>query len=130
MPSAPAINHFSLLMPNKIIKYSLALIFLIAGAVGYHEFPDVLPILRALMVLVGILLAAAVLWTTEVGKRFLSFFKEALDELKKVVWPSRKETLQSTLMVFVFVVVMALFLWLTDKALEWFLYEVIMGWRR
>ena len=82
------------------------------------------------MVLVGILLAAAVLWTTEVGKRFLSFFKEALDELKKVVWPSRKETLQSTLMVFVFVVVMALFLWLTDKALEWFLYEVIMGWRR
>jgi preprotein translocase subunit SecE len=48
----------------------------------------------------------------------------------KVVWPSRKESLQMTGYVFAFVVVMALFLWLADKTIEWLLYDLILGWRR
>ena len=51
-------------------------------------------------------------------------------EVKKVVWPTRKETLQTTAAVFAFVVVMAVFLWISDKALEWILYDLIMGWKK
>ena len=51
-------------------------------------------------------------------------------EVKKVVWPTRKEAMQMTGYVFAFVVVMALFLWLTDKTLEWVLYDLILGWKR
>ena len=50
--------------------------------------------------------------------------------MKKVVWPTRKETIQTTAAVFAFVVVMAVFLWVSDKALEWVLYEVILGWKK
>jgi preprotein translocase subunit SecE len=49
--------------------------------------------------------------------------------VRKVAWPSRKETIQSTLVVFAFVTTMALFLWLTDKTLEWVLYDLILGWK-
>ena len=51
-------------------------------------------------------------------------------EVRKVVWPTRKETTQMTLYVFGFVVLMALFLWLTDKTLEWVLYDLILGWKK
>ena len=61
---------------------------------------------------------------------FFGFAKESASEAKKVVWPSRKETLQTTGLVFAFVVVMALFLWLTDKSVEWVLYDIVLGWRR
>ena len=62
--------------------------------------------------------------------RFFIFGREAVAESKKVVWPSRKETLQTTGVVFVFMVVMAIFLWLTDKSLEWLLYDVVLGWKK
>ncbi len=64
------------------------------------------------------------------GKRFVGFSQDAVNETRKVVWPTRKETIQTTLIVFVFVFVMALFLWLADKALEWVLYDLILGWKR
>ena len=51
-------------------------------------------------------------------------------EARKVVWPSRKETVQTTLMVFAFAVVMALFLYITDKSLEWVLYDLVLGWKK
>ena len=58
------------------------------------------------------------------------FIRQVKAETAKVVWPTRKETMQMTAYVFVFVVVMALFLWLTDKTLEWVLYDLILGWRK
>ena len=57
-------------------------------------------------------------------------FWYAWREAKKVVWPSRKEAVQMTGYVFAFAVVMALFLWFTDKTLEWVLYDLILGWKR
>ncbi|HNQ75433.1 MAG TPA: preprotein translocase subunit SecE, partial [Pseudothauera hydrothermalis] len=63
------------------------------------------------------------------GRRFIDFAREAVVETKKVVWPSRKETVQTTGIVFAFVVVLAIFLWLTDKSLEWVLYDLILGWK-
>ena len=78
------------------------------------------------------LLAAAVatFFTAEPGKQLIAFGRDSWREVGKVVWPTRMESLQMTGYVFAFVVVMALFLWLTDKTLEWVLYDLILGWRR
>ncbi len=78
----------------------------------------------------GLVLAAVVFVTSESGKRLIGFGRDSWREVKKVVWPTRKETLQTTAFVFAFSIVMALFLWLTDKTLEWVLYDLILGWRR
>ena len=64
------------------------------------------------------------------GRQFVAFARDAWREVKKVVWPTRKETLQMTAYVFAFVVIMALFLWFTDKTLEWVFYDLILGWRK
>ena len=78
----------------------------------------------------GLVLAAVVFFTSESGKRLIGFGRDSWREVKKVVWPTRKETLQTTAFVFAFSIVMALFLWLTDKTLEWALYDLILGWKR
>ena len=80
--------------------------------------------------LVGLTAATGVFLVSESGKRLVAFTKDAWREVKKVVWPTRKETVQMTAYVFAFVVVMALFLWFTDKTLEWVFYDLILGWRK
>ena len=79
-----------------------------------------------------LLLAAAVamFFISEPGKQLTAFGRDSLREVKKVVWPTRKEAIQMTGYVFAFVFVMALFLWLTDKTLEWALYDLVLGWKR
>ncbi len=111
-------------------KFALAVLLLAAGIAGFYLLAEQAMILRVLAVLAGTGLAVAVAWKTEPGQQFVTFAKEATTEAKKVVWPSRKETMQTTGMVFAFVVVMALFLWLTDKSLEWVMYDLILGWRK
>jgi len=86
--------------------------------------------LRVVALVVGLLLAVGFMWTTEPGQSFLSFGKEAVRETKKVVWPTRKEAGQITAVVFGFVLVMALFLWGTDKILEFVLYDLILSWKK
>jgi len=78
----------------------------------------------------GLLVSAAILWTSSSGREFLNFAKEAVRETRKVVWPTRKEAMQITGIVFAFVVIMAIFLWGTDKTLEFLLYDVILGWKK
>ena len=73
--------------------------------------------------------AVATFFMSEPGKQLIAFGRDSVREVKKVVWPSRKEAGQMTLYVFAFVVVMALFLFLTDKTLEWVLYDLILGWK-
>jgi preprotein translocase subunit SecE len=82
-------------------------------------------------VTLGVLLIAAVatFFVSEPGKQLIAFGRDSWREVQKVVWPSRKEALQMTGYVFAFVFVMALFLWLTDKTLEWVLYDLVLGWR-
>jgi len=79
--------------------------------------------------LVGLAAAVAVFFASEPGKELFAFGRDAWREVRKVVWPSRKEAIQMTAYVFAFVVVMAIFLWLTDKTLEWVLYDLVLGWR-
>ena len=82
------------------------------------------------VLVVGLLAAVGVFLISESGRQFVAFARDAWREVKKVVWPTRKETLQITAYVFAFVVIMALFLWFTDKTLEWVFYDLILGWRK
>ena len=115
-------------MADKL-KFAVALLLLIAGVVGFYLFADQPMILRVLSVLAGVAAGAAVAWFTEPGQRFFVFGQEATAEAKKVAWPSRKETMQTTGAVFAFVLVMALILWIADKGLELVLYDLVLGWK-
>ncbi len=119
-------------MADKI-RLALSVALICAGIAGFYVLKQQMPealVLRVLSVIVGVVLGGVFAWrTTEVGRRFVTFAKEAITETKKVVWPSRKETVQMTGIVFAFVVVVAIFLWLTDKSLEWVLYDLILGWK-
>jgi preprotein translocase subunit SecE len=112
------------------IKLGAGALLVALGVWGYYWLADSPLILRILAVIAGILAGGAVAWWSEPGKQFAVFAGESLEEVKKVVWPTRKETVQTTAAVFAFVVVMAVFLWLTDKTLEWALYELILGWKK
>jgi preprotein translocase subunit SecE len=86
--------------------------------------------MRVAAMLALMIAALAAFFTSEPGKQLIAYGKDSAREVRKVVWPTRKEALQMTGYVFAFVVVMALFLWLTDKTLEWVLYDLILGWKR
>lgn len=86
--------------------------------------------LRVVALLALLAAGVAVFFTAESGKALAGFGRDSVRELRKVVWPSRKEAIQMTGYVFAFVFVMALFLWVTDKTLEWALYDLILGWKR
>ncbi len=86
--------------------------------------------LRVVALIVLLAAAIAVFFTSESGKQLIAFGRDAVRETKKVVWPTRKEAMQMTGYVFAFVFVMALFLWITDKTLEWVLYDLVLGWKR
>ncbi len=103
-------------MADKI-KIVVALLLVAAGVVGFYYLQESLAVFRVLSVLAGVVAAALVFWTTENGKRFFSFSRESVSEAKRVVWPTRKETLQTTGVVIAFAVVMALFLWAVDASL-------------
>jgi preprotein translocase subunit SecE len=86
--------------------------------------------MRVVVLLVLLAGAVGVFFTSDPGRRLIAFGRDSWREVKKVVWPTRNEALQMTGYVFAFVFVMALFLWLTDKTLEWVLYDLVLGWRR
>ena len=112
------------------VKVALAICAVVAGVVGFYFLSDKPTIVRAAALVAGLLVAIAVAWTSQPGRDFLGFSKESIREAKKVVWPTRKEAMQITAVVFGFVVVMAIFLWGTDKLLEFVLYDLILGWKK
>ena len=116
-------------MADKI-KFALALLLLTVGVVAFYLLAEQAMFLRVLVVFVGIVSSALLAWKTEPGQRFFVFARESTLEAKKVVWPTRKETMQTTGLVFAFVVVMAFFLWITDKSIEWVLYDLILHWSK
>lgn len=101
------------------IKLLIAVLLVIAGVVGFYTLPDMPALVRVLMVLGGLVAGAVVVYFTAPGKAFFAFAGEARDETRKVVWPTRKETIQTTVIVLIFVMVMALFLWVVDSILLW-----------
>ena len=111
-------------------KLAAVAALVVAGIAGFYLLSKHGPLVQWAVLFVALLAAAGTFLISEPGKRFVSFARDAWREVKKVVWPTRKETTQMTLYVFAFVVVMALFLWFTDKTLEWVLYDLILGWRK
>jgi preprotein translocase subunit SecE len=112
---------------NDKIKVALAVAAAIAGVVGFYFLAGQPALVRASALVAGLLIAVGFLWISTSGREFLNFAKESVRETKKVVWPTRKEAAQITGIVFVFVLVMAVFLWGTDKTLEFLVYDIILG---
>ncbi|MEO8838338.1 MAG: preprotein translocase subunit SecE [Herbaspirillum sp.] len=111
------------------IKVVLAIVAAVAGVVGFFFFSNKTELIRVGALAGGLLLAVVLTWTSSQGQGFIDFSREAIRETKKVVWPTRKNTLQVTAVVFAFVVAMSFFLWGSDKLIEFVLYDLILGWK-
>ena len=111
-------------------KLAAAGVLLLAGVAAYYLLGKQDLWLRVLALLVLVAAAVATFFVSESGKQLVAFGRDSVRETKKVVWPARKEAMQMTGYVFAFVVVMALFLFLTDKTVEWVLYDLILGFKR
>jgi len=111
------------------VLVSLALLLVLTGVVGFSFWSEQPMVLRVALLLGGVALGLAVAWFSEPGKRFIGFAREGYEEAKRVTWPSRDETLKTTGVVFLFVGLMALFLFLVDKGVEKVLYDWVLGWK-
>ncbi|MFY8054704.1 MAG: preprotein translocase subunit SecE [Limnohabitans sp.] len=110
-------------------KLVLVAALVVAAVAGFYGLSAQGPIIQWLALLGGLVLAVVVFLLSVPGRQLVAFGQDAWREVQKVVWPARKESVQMTLYVFGFVVIMALFLWLTDKTLEWVFYDLILGWK-
>jgi preprotein translocase subunit SecE len=111
-------------------KLAIAGLFVVGAVVAYYVLGQQDLWVRVAALFVLLIIGVATFFTSEPGKQLVAYGKDSVREVKKVVWPTRKEALQMTGYVFAFVVIMALFLWMTDKTLEWLLYDLILGWKR
>ena len=111
-------------------KLAAASLLVVGGVTAFYLLSQQGLWLRVVALLILIAAGVGVFFTSAQGKELFAYGQDALKELRKVVWPTRPEATQMTLYVFAFVAVMALFLWLTDKTLEWVLYSLILGWKQ
>ena len=111
-------------------KLAAAVVLVLASIAGFYLLGKQGAAVQWAALLAGLVVAVGVFLISETGKRLVAFARDAWREVKKVVWPTRKETIQMTAYVFGFAVIMALFLWLTDQALQWLFYDLILGWRK
>ena len=111
-------------------KLGAAAVLLVGGIVAFYALGQQDLWLRVIALLALLAAAVAVFFTAESGRQLIAFGRDSVKEVKKVVWPTRKEAVQMTGYVFAFVVLMAIFMFVTDKTLEWVLYDLILGWKR
>ena len=111
-------------------KLGLAIALVLASLTGFYMLAKQGQLAQWGALIAGLVAAVVVFLSSESGKQLLAFGRDSVREVRKVVWPARKEAMQMTAYVFAFVVVMALFLWLTDKTLEWVFYDLLLGWKR
>ena len=111
-------------------KLAAAVVLLVAAVTVYYLLSKQDLWLRVLALLLLLAGAVATFFMSESGRQLIAFGRDSVRETRKVVWPARKEAMQMTGYVFAFGIVMALFLFLTDKTLEWVLYDLILGWKR
>ena len=110
---------------SYLLLVPLAALLAIAGVVGFALLSEEALAIR-LGVLGGLVLAVIIAWFSPSGKRFLNYGQQSWEELRRVVWPTRKETLNTTGLVMAFVVIIAFFLFICDKLIEWGLYDVLL----
>jgi preprotein translocase subunit SecE len=111
-------------------KLAVSVLLVVAGIIGFYMLTKQGAIAQWGALIAALVAAVVVFMSSESGKEFVAFGRDAVREARKVVWPARKEAMQMTAYVFAFVVVMALFLWLTDKTVEWAIFDLLLGWRK
>jgi preprotein translocase subunit SecE len=111
-------------------KLGAAGALVIAALAAFYLLGNQGQLVQWVVLLLGLAAAVGVFFSSETGRELIAFGRDAWREVKKVVWPARKEAIQITAYVFGFVLIMALFLWLTDKTLEWLFYDLILGWKK
>ena len=111
-------------------KLAIAAALVVGAVVAFYALGQKDLWMRVAALIVLMAAAIGIFFTSEPGKQLIAYGQDSIREVKKVVWPTRKEALQMTGYVFAFVVVMAMFLWFTDKTLEWLLYDLVLGWKR
>ncbi len=109
-------------------KITGSVVLVVAALAAYYLLSRQGALAQWVALLVLLVAAAGLFLTAEPGRSLVGFGRDAVREVKKVVWPTRKEAVQMTLYVFAFAVVMAIFLWCADKILQWVVYSVILGW--
>jgi len=112
-----------------IVLVALAVLAAAAGVLGFTFLTDQPMLARVGVLIGGLAVALVVAWFSQSGKRFIAYGRESYEETRRVIWPSRKETMTTTGIVFGFVVIMAVLLFVVDKGLEWFLYDLLLNWR-
>jgi preprotein translocase subunit SecE len=127
-PTSPSVETISTGADKA--KLVVAAAFVVGAVVAFYVLGQKDLWIRVAALIVLMAAGVATFFTSEPGKQLIAYGQDSIREVKKVVWPTRKEALQMTGYVFAFVVVMALFLWLTDKTLEWLLYDLVLGWKR
>lgn len=115
---------------TDIMMVSLAVVLALAGVCAFSLLTEQDLLVRLAALIGGLVAAVVVAWFSPSGKRFIAYGTESYDELRRVVWPTRKETMSSTGMVIAFVVVIAVFLFLVDKLIEWGLYDFLLVFSR
>lgn len=111
---------------SDLLLVTLAALLAIAGVVGFALLSEEALAIRLGVLGGGLVLAVIIAWFSPSAKRFLNYGQQSWEELRRVVWPTRKETLNTTGLVMAFVVIIAFFLFICDKLIEWGLYDVLL----
>jgi preprotein translocase subunit SecE len=111
-------------------KLAAASALVVLSLAGYYLLSAQGQWVQWLALVMGLAAAAGTFFASEPGRQLIAFGRDAWREVRKVVWPARKEAIQITAYVFGFVLIMAMFLWMTDKTLEWLFYDLILGWKK
>lgn len=104
---------------GDVVKQVFSIVFVIAGLAGFYYFSEYSLLYRVLSLVLIVLIAMALMLTTQVGQGFWNFALESKQEVRKVVWPTRQETMRTTLMVFAMVLIVGVILWMLDMFLFW-----------
>jgi preprotein translocase subunit SecE len=112
------------------VKLALAAGLVLAAIVAFYMLAKQGQLAQWGALLACLVAAGVVFFSAETGKQLIGFGRDSVREVKKVAWPTRKEAMQMTAYVFGFVLIMAIFLWATDKTLEWLIFDLILGWKK
>lgn len=123
-PSVETVNTSS----DKLML-AAGVLLVVAGFVGFYWLGSQEWYVRGAALAVGVIAGGVVGLLSAPGKSFIAFAKDSYKEVRKVVWPTRKEATQTTLVVFAFVLAMAIILWICDKSIEWVIFSAILGWK-